>query len=93
MGQDIDVVDANDRVLLSVSSPFWRIWTFRFMRADTEFARVEKKWAGFVLEAFTDADRFGVTFAPTLGADERALVLLAAIYIDLVYFETNANNH
>jgi len=85
--KSFDVVDANDNVLLSVSSPFWRVWTFKFMRGNQELAKVEKKWSGFLTEMFTDADRFGVTFDPSLPPTERALVMCAAVYIDLLYFE------
>lgn len=86
-----DVTDPSGRLLLSVSSPFWRLWTFAFVRDGRELARVEKKWGGMLREAFTDADRFRVAFdAPELGLDERSLVLAAGIFIDLQYFEQKA---
>jgi hypothetical protein len=53
---------------------------------------VEKKWSGMLQEAFMDADRFRVAFeSHELGADERALVLAAGIFIDLQYFERKAD--
>ena len=86
-----DVSDSSGRLLLRVSSPFWRPWTFAFERDGRELARVEKKWSGMLQEVFTDADRFRVAFeSPELGADERSLVLAAAIFIDLQYFERKA---
>ena len=86
-----DVTDNSGRVLLSVSSPFWRPWTFAFQRDGRELARVEKKWSGMLQEAFTDADRFRVAFeSPELGLEERSLVLAAGIFIDLSYFERKA---
>ena len=86
-----DVTDASGRLLLRVSSPLWRPWTFAFEREGRELARVEKKWSGMLQEAFTDADRFRVAFgSPELGLDERSLVLAAAIFIDLQYFEKKA---
>jgi uncharacterized protein YxjI len=86
-----DVTDAAGRLLLSVSSPLWRPWTFGFEREGRELARVEKKWSGMLQEAFTDADRFRVAFqSPELSLDERALVLAAGIFIDLQYFEQKA---
>lgn len=86
-----DVLDAAGGGLLSVSSPMWRPWSFSFVRGGAEAARVEKKWAGFLREAFTDADRFRVSFAEgALGADARLLVLAAALFIDLQYFEQKA---
>jgi uncharacterized protein YxjI len=86
-----DVEDASGQVLLRVSSPFYRPWTFAFLRNEAEVARVEKKWSGLLSEAFTDADRFRVLFqAPDLRPDERALVLTAAVFIDIQYFEKKA---
>jgi uncharacterized protein YxjI len=86
-----DVEDAAGQLLLRVSSPFYRPWTFAFLRNDAEVARVEKKWSGLLSEAFTDADRFRVLFqAPDLRPDERALVLTAAVFIDIQYFERKA---
>lgn len=87
-----DVTDGTGRLLLSVSSPIWRPWTFSFERDGREMARVEKKWSGMLREAFTDADRFRVAFeSHELSLDERALVLAAALFIDLQYFEQKAN--
>jgi len=86
-----DVTDPSGRLLLSVSSPIWRPWTFAFERDGRELARVEKKWSGMLREAFTDADRFRVAFpSAELSQDERSLVLAAAIFIDLQYFEQKA---
>ncbi len=87
-----DVTDASGRLLLSVRSPLWRPWTFAFEREGRELARVEKKWSGMLQEAFTDTDRFRVAFeSPELGLDERSLILAAAIFIDLQYFERKAD--
>jgi hypothetical protein len=85
-----DVTDPSGRVLLEVRSSFWQIWTFRFVRQGRELGTVEKKWSGFFQEAFTDADKFLVKLGAELTPSERALVLMAAIYIDLVYFEKKA---
>lgn len=86
-----DVTDPSGRLLLSVSSPIWRPWTFQFERDGRPLARVEKKWSGMLREAFTDADRFRVAFTSAeLGLAERSLVLAAAIFIDLQYFERKA---
>lgn len=87
-----DVTDSSGRLLLTVSSPLWRPWTFAFERDGRELARVEKKWSGMLREVFTDADRFRVAFeSPELSLDERSLVLAAAIFIDLQYFERKAD--
>jgi len=91
LSKRFDVTDASERVLLTVSSPIWRPWTFAFERQARTLARVEKKWSGLLREAFTDADRFRVTFdGGELSPDERSLVLAAAVFIDLQFFERKA---
>lgn len=90
-----DVALPDGRVLMQVSSPFWRIWTFRFQGADgRERAVITKKWSGALKEIFTDADNFALEFTdPSLGDDERKLLLAAAIFIDLKYFEQKAQTN
>jgi len=86
-----DVVDAAGGLLLQVSSPLWKPWTFVFTRHGAELARIEKKWSGLLAESFTDGDRFRVVYASwDLGVDERVLVLAASIFVDLRYFEAKA---
>jgi uncharacterized protein YxjI len=86
-----DVTGPRDELLFKMHSPLWRLWTFKFFRKDIEYARVEKKWAGILSEAFTDKDLFRVNFAnPSLTPDEKALLMCAAIFIDLNYFEHKA---
>ena len=92
LSKRFDVVDPSERVLLTVSSPIWRPWTFAFNRQERTLARVEKKWSGLLQEAFTDADRFRVAFdGSDLNPNERALVLAAAVFIDLQFFERKAS--
>ncbi|MFZ5893804.1 MAG: phospholipid scramblase-related protein [Myxococcota bacterium] len=87
-----DVTDAAGNLRLTVSSPLWRPWSFAFERDGNVQARVEKKWSGLLREAFTDTDRFRVAFeSAALSPDDRALVLAAAIFIDLQYFEQKAD--
>ena len=86
-----DVQDAKGSVIMEVSSPFWRLWTFPFMTSGAEVACVRKKWSGLLAEAFTDKDNFAVELG-NLGENERRLVLAAAIYIDLMYFEKKASS-
>lgn len=83
-----DVKDGQGRLIMEVSSPFWRIWTFPFKRQGRELARVAKKWSGFGYELLTDRDNFMVEYGdPSLNNDERALIMAAAVYIDLMFFE------
>ncbi|GAB4422052.1 MAG: phospholipid scramblase-related protein [Bacteriovoracaceae bacterium] len=88
-----DVEDRTGHVVLEVRSPFWRIWTFPFFsRSDREAARVEKKWSGIAKELFTDTDNFRVIFKdPNLTQEIRNVIVCAALFIDLQYFERHAN--
>jgi hypothetical protein len=87
-----DVEDAAGKVLLSVSSPAWKPWTFAFQRNGQELALVQKTWSGAITELFTDADRFRVVYnSPDLTPTERTLVLAASLFIDLQYFEQKAS--
>ena len=86
-----DVQDAGGNVVMEVASPFWRLWTFPFMARGAQVASVQKKWSGLLAEAFTDKDNFLVDLGEGgLGENERRLVLAAALFIDLQYFEKKA---
>jgi uncharacterized protein YxjI len=87
-----DLEDAQGRVLLRVDSSIFNPWTFVFEQQGREVARIEKKWSGLLREAFTDADTFRVSFlAPELLPPERSLILTAALFVDLQYFERKAH--
>ncbi|MFK7828053.1 MAG: phospholipid scramblase-related protein [Oligoflexales bacterium] len=86
-----DVHNGKNQVIMKMSSPIWKFWTFPFYNHGNELARVEKKWSGILSEAFTDKDKFLVTFgSKRLGEDLRQLILAASVFIDLQYFEKKA---
>lgn len=86
-----DVEDPDGNVLMTVSSPLWRPWTFKFMRQSEAVGQVTKKWTGLFAEGFTDKDKFLIQFgAPNLSQKERSLILCAAVFIDLLFFEKKA---
>ncbi|MBX3264036.1 MAG: hypothetical protein KIS78_11065 [Labilithrix sp.] len=85
-----DVLDASGRVLLEVASPFWKPWTFTFQEGGQDRAVVQKKWSGLGRELFTDADTFRVGFHAGLSTPAKILVLAAALFVDLQYFERKA---
>jgi len=83
-----EVRDGRDAVVATVSSPIWRPWTFRFESGGREIGAVRKKWGGLIKEAFLDSDSFAVEFSdPALGPDHRLLLLGAAMFVDVLYFE------
>lgn len=86
-----DVRDRNGQVILQVSSPFFKFWTFPFMRQGRQAAVVEKRWSGIFTELFSDKDTFHIEFNDAvLTETERRLILAAALFIDLQYFETKS---
>ncbi len=85
-----DVQDALGNLSLEMRSGFFRFWTFPFLRGEKQVGSIEKKWTGLLNEAFTDKDTFLVQMTPDLKPDERILMLAAAIFVDLQYFERQA---
>jgi uncharacterized protein YxjI len=90
LSKSFDVEDGRGRVVMRVRSGLFRPWRFDFERNGRTVARVEKKWAGLLTEAFTDRDVFRVVQDPALAGDERLTLFAAAIFVDLVYFERKA---
>jgi uncharacterized protein YxjI len=88
--KSFDLEDARGRAVMQVRSGLFRPWRFDFERNGRTVARVEKRWSGLLAEGFTDRDDFRVTLDPALGDDERLVVLAAAIFVDLRYFERKA---
>ena len=87
-----DIEAADGSILFSTSSAPWKIWTFPIKRGREEVAVIRKKWAGLFSEAFTDKDQFHIAFqSGQLTNDERLLILAAALFIDLQYFEKKAD--
>jgi uncharacterized protein YxjI len=86
-----DVENERGTVVMTVSSPIWKIWTFPFLRDGKQVAAIKKKWSGALSEIFTDKDNFIVEFeSPLLTENERRLILAAALFVDLQYFENKA---
>jgi uncharacterized protein YxjI len=83
----------NGDVIMKVSSPIWKIWTFPFRKDGNEVSRIEKKWSGILKEAFTDADTFRIVYSnPDINNRDRNLILASSIFIDLRYFEKKAQS-
>jgi hypothetical protein len=86
----MDLEGPDGRVLARLTGPLLRPWTVLVEQgpeaAPREVGRIEKKWSGFVREAFTDADDFRVTL-PAGDLTLRTLVLAAAVLVDFLWFE------
>ena len=84
------MLDATGNEVCQMRSGFFKIWTFPFTRNGKEVARISKKWGGALTEIFLDSDTFLLEFLdPSLTADERAVLVSAAVFVDLLYFENN----
>lgn len=93
LSKRFDVEDAAGNVLFHVDSPLWSPWTYRFATPTREVAVVRKRWSGIFSEGFSDRDNFSIDYTEgSLGEDHRLLVLAAALFIDLKYFERKARN-
>ena len=91
-GRRFDVEGPQGQVLMTMFAGFWKIWSFPFKKSEREVALVAKKWSGALNEIFTDKDRFRIEYKDqTLNEDERHLILAAALFIDLKYFEKKAD--
>lgn len=84
------IFDAHDRETAQMYSGLFKIWKFPIIREDREIAVISKKWGGALKEIFMDADSFAIEFKdPQLKPEEKAVLLNAAIFIDLLFFENN----
>lgn len=88
-GRRFTIYDASDTEVLTIDSPFLKIWTFKILSGAKEVGRITKKWSGALKEMFTDADTFGVEFRSDMHPDAKKLLLIATFLIDFTCFENN----
>lgn len=89
LSKKFDVIGADGSVL-SVSSALWKPWSFELVANGQRQAIIEKKWSGMLKEMFTDADTFRLGFDnPGLSDSMRWLLIAAAVFVDLQFFEEN----
>lgn len=81
------VLDASGNEIAQLHGPIFKPWTFRVLVQEQEVGKITKKWSGFLKEAFSDADNFGVQFGPGMNPLLRSLALAATFLIDFLYFE------
>ncbi|WP_413557097.1 phospholipid scramblase-related protein [Bdellovibrio sp. HCB209] len=88
-----DIETPQGKVLLTMESGFLQFWTFPIFKGSRQIAVVRKKWSGLFKEAFMDADNFQIEFTQMgLSDEERALILVSGLFVDLQYFERKANS-
>ncbi len=76
---------------MNMNSGFFKFWTFPILQKEIEVAKIQKKWSGGLTELFTDKDTFMVELSSTLNNDTKLIILAAAIFVDLQYFESKAD--
>ncbi len=85
----LTVYDANDKEILQIVRPLLRPWTFKVLCDGRPIAKIRKSWGGFLREAFSSADNFGLEI---LGdwephPDFLTLLLFATLHVDYCFFE------
>ncbi|XP_046501468.1 phospholipid scramblase 1-like isoform X2 [Equus quagga] len=55
--------------------------------------KISKQWGGFLREAYTDADNFGIQFPLDLDVKMKAAMLGACFLIDFMFFESSGGNN
>ena len=88
IGGKFDIFDQNENMLCSLKGK-WTSWSFDFIKDQTIFAKVNKKWAGLGKELFTTADNYMLSIDKSVpeNAPIRLLILAAVFCIDMVIKE------
>jgi uncharacterized protein YxjI len=88
IGGAFDVLDERDQAVCTLKGK-WTTWEYRFLKGETELAKVTKKWAGIGKELFTSADNYMLDISPSVPADGalRLLILGSVMSIDMVFKE------
>jgi uncharacterized protein YxjI len=86
------VYDGAGREIFELFGPILHPWTFQIKQDGVEYGRITKRWSGLMKEAFTDADRFGVSFPADWDIKLKGLFLGAVFLIDFVHFENKGND-
>ncbi|KAJ3665705.1 hypothetical protein Zmor_001191 [Zophobas morio] len=94
------VKNANGDTVLRIEGPFFTCScgndvNFRITSGDgsEEIGKITKQWSGWVREAFTDADFFGITFPMDLDVKMKTVLLGGLFLIDMMFYETKQNNN
>ncbi len=88
IGGKFEVMDSEGRPLCMLKG-HWLSWNFNFVKGNTVFANVSKKWDGIGKELFTSADNYMVEISNEVPENNalRTLILAAVLCIDMVLKE------
>jgi len=97
-----NILDTDKKKVLKIEGPCC-IMNGPCCTCDTDFqliatdgsciGKISKKYAGFVREMATDADRFSINFPMDLSVSCKATLLACLFLIDFMFFESNQNNN
>ena len=89
-----DLLDETGNIFARISSPRWRLWTFKiFNHLGDQKGVITKKWGGILKEAFTDADKFAIDLSQHSWTNyQKSVFLFATLCIDLDFFEDNSGS-
>lgn len=75
---------------MAVITGDWKAWNFNIKDSGgVEIGVITKKWAGFMKEAFTSADKYIVSIVPQVAEDVQKIAIVStAITIDMVLKES-----
>jgi len=88
IGGKFNVLDPEENILCKLQGK-WTSWDFKFVKDNSEYGHVSKKWAGLGKEMFTSADNYMLEINDAVPKDDplRILILSAVICIDMVLKE------
>lgn len=88
-----DILEKTGATLYQMISPLIKFWTFPILQRNVQHAVIRKRWSGGLTELMTDKDNFEIEFTnPNLPDEHRKILIAAAIFIDLQYFENKAKS-
>jgi len=47
LNKKVEFLDTRGRVIMTMTTPLWKIWTFPIKKGEREVSIIEKKWSGF----------------------------------------------
>ena len=88
IGGKFNVLDPEEKILCKLKGK-WTSWDFKFIKDNSEYGHVSKKWAGLGKEMFTTADNYMLSINDEVPENDplRMLILSAVICIDMVLKE------
>jgi hypothetical protein len=88
---DLTVYDAYDNPLDRIRGGLKLPWmrTLKIKKGQYDVGVITKKFGGPLKETLTDADTFDLLFPHDISLEEKALLIAATIFIDMLFFEDN----